>query len=153
MRHHIHFSMWFSFFFFLFAISWAALVAYEGSQARGWIGAIAAGLHQPEPQQCGIQAASATYTTAHGNAGSLTHWARPGIESEISWFLVGFISTEPWRDLQKDIFKMCILLLLSLYVSQFSKVNFIIHSGNILCTYYIPGPGQSTGNIQASERT
>ena len=25
-----------------------------------------------------IQALSVTYTTAHGNAGSLTHWARPG---------------------------------------------------------------------------
>ena len=48
------------------AISWAAPAAYGGSQARG---------HQPtpEPQQCGIRAASATYTTAHGNTGSLTH--------------------------------------------------------------------------------
>ena len=35
------------------------------------------------------------YTTAHGNAGSLTHWVRPGIEPEASWFLVGFISTGP----------------------------------------------------------
>ena len=34
---------------------------------------------------------SATYTTAHGNARSLTHWARPGIEPAISWFLVGFL--------------------------------------------------------------
>ena len=44
----------------------------------------------PEPQQCGIRAASATYTTAHGNAGSLTHGARPGIEPTTSLFLVGF---------------------------------------------------------------
>ena len=29
----------------------------------------------PEPQQHRIRAASATYTTAHGNAGSLTPWA------------------------------------------------------------------------------
>ena len=28
----------------------------------------------PTPQQHGIQDASATYTTAHGNAGSLTHF-------------------------------------------------------------------------------
>ena len=35
---------------------------------------------------------SATYITAHGNAGSLTHWVRPGIEPATSWFLVGFIS-------------------------------------------------------------
>jgi len=29
-----------------------------------------------------------TYTTAHGNAGSLTHWVRPGFEPESSWILV-----------------------------------------------------------------
>jgi len=46
-------------------------MAYGGSQARGPIGAVAASLH-PEPQQRRIRAASATYTTAHGNAGSLT---------------------------------------------------------------------------------
>ena len=35
----------------------------------------------PQPQQRrGIPATSATYTTAHGNAGSLTHCGRPGIE-------------------------------------------------------------------------
>ena len=34
------------FFFCLFAISWAAPAAYGGSQARGQIAAIAAGLHQ-----------------------------------------------------------------------------------------------------------
>ena len=38
---------------------------------------------------------SVTYTTAHGNAGSLTHWARPGIAPTTSWLLVRFISTEP----------------------------------------------------------
>jgi len=35
-----------SFFFGLFAISWAAPVAYGGSQARGPIGAVASGLRQ-----------------------------------------------------------------------------------------------------------
>jgi len=44
----------------------------------------------PEPQQRGIRAMSATHTIAHGNAGSLIHWARPGIEPTTSWFLVGF---------------------------------------------------------------
>ena len=46
----------------------------------------------PEPQQRRIQAASATYTIAHGNAGSLTYWARPGIKPATSWFLVGFVN-------------------------------------------------------------
>ena len=36
----------FFYFFCLFAISWATPVAYGGSQARGLIGAIAAGLCQ-----------------------------------------------------------------------------------------------------------
>ena len=46
----------------------------------------------PEPQQHGIQATSATYTTVHGNAGFLTHWLRLGITPTTSWFLVGFIN-------------------------------------------------------------
>ena len=82
------------FFFFLFLVflpfSRAAPTAYGGSQARGPIGAV----HRPtpEPQQCGIWAASETYTTAHGNAGSLTHWLRPGIKPATSWVLVRFIN-------------------------------------------------------------
>ena len=46
-----------------------------------------------------IQALSATYTTAHSNARSITHWVRPGIKPESSWMLVRFISTEPWQEL------------------------------------------------------
>ena len=46
----------------------------------------------PEPQQLRIRAASATYTTAHRNARSLTHWTRPGIQPATSWFLVGFVN-------------------------------------------------------------
>ena len=33
-----------------------------------------------------------TYTTAHGNAGSLIHPARPGVEPSSSWILVRFIN-------------------------------------------------------------
>ena len=33
-----------------------------------------------------------THTTAHGNGGSLTHWARAGNEPAASWFLVGFVN-------------------------------------------------------------
>ena len=46
----------------------------------------------PQPQQCQIQAVSATYTTAHSNNGSLTHWARPGIDPPSSWIIVGFVN-------------------------------------------------------------
>ena len=40
--------------------------------------------------QLRIQVTPVTYTTAHGHIGSLTHWARPGIEPESSWILVRF---------------------------------------------------------------
>ena len=53
----------------------------------------------PQPQQCRIWVAPVTYTMAQGNAGSLTHWARPRIKPATSWLLVRFVSTEPWREL------------------------------------------------------
>ena len=46
-----------------------------------------------------------TYTTAHGNAGSLTHWVRPGIKPATSWFLCGFVSTVPQWELPIFFFK------------------------------------------------
>ena len=55
-------------------------------------------------QQHKIQASSSTYTIAHRNAGSLTHRAKPGIEPTTSWFLVGFVSTAPQRELLPHLF-------------------------------------------------
>ena len=73
----------------LFAFSRATPEAYGGAQARGLIRAIAASLRQSH-SNAGIWAMSVTYTTAHSNAGSFTHWGRPGIVSTTAWFLVGF---------------------------------------------------------------
>ena len=70
---------------------WATPAAYGDSQARGLIGAVAAGLRQSH-SKWRIRAASATYTTAHGNTGSFTHWAGAGIKPATSWFLVGFVN-------------------------------------------------------------
>ena len=86
-------------FFFSFCLFRAVPTAYGGSRARGLIGAVAAGLHHSHSKQCQIQAASATHTTAHSISGSLIHWARPGIESTTSRFLVGFVSAVPWQKL------------------------------------------------------
>ena len=47
---------------------------------------------------------SSTYTTAHGNTGSLTHWARPVIKPTTLWFLVGFFSMVPQGELLGDAF-------------------------------------------------
>ena len=53
----------------------------------------------PQPQQLRIRATSTTYTTAHSSAGSITHWASPGIEPVSSWMLVRFVSAEPQQEL------------------------------------------------------
>ena len=57
-----------------------------------------------QPQQRGIWAASAIYTTAQSNTGSLTHWARPGIKPASSWMLVRFISAAPQWELWNPVF-------------------------------------------------
>ena len=50
----------------------SVLAAHGSSRARGCMGAAASG-PMLQPQQLEIRATSATYTTAHSNAGSLTH--------------------------------------------------------------------------------
>ena len=69
-------------FFFLFL--WPHLQHMEVPRLGNWS---CSHRPTPQPQQCGFQAESATYTTAHSNAGSLTHWAGPGIEPASSWTL------------------------------------------------------------------
>ena len=46
----------------------------------------------PQPQQCRIQAASVTYTIAHDNTRSLTHWARLRIKPVSSCMLIRFVN-------------------------------------------------------------
>ena len=53
----------------------------------------------PQPQQCRIWAASATYITAHSNIRSLTHWPKPRSEPASSRILVGFVTAEPQWEL------------------------------------------------------
>ena len=62
----------FIFYFFVFLPFLGPLLWHM--EVSGW-GVNWSCSHQPmpEPQQCRIQAMSATYTTAHGNTGSLTH--------------------------------------------------------------------------------
>ena len=46
----------------------------------------------PQPQQHRIWAASAIYTSAHGNSGSLTKWVRPAVEPTSLWIVVAFFT-------------------------------------------------------------
>ena len=57
-------------------------------------------LHMEVPR-LGVQSATAAgLCRRHGNAGSLTHGVRPGIEPATSWFLAGFVSAVPWQELR-----------------------------------------------------
>jgi len=89
--------------FFLLSLFRAALTTHGSFQTRSLIRATAAGLRQSQPQQHQIQTASSTYATAHGNAGFLTHWTRPGTEPATSWFLVSFISAVPRQEPREKI--------------------------------------------------
>ena len=66
---------------------------------RGWIGVAAVSLHHSHSNR-GWELHLQPTPPAHGNAGSLTHWARSSIEAAFSWILAGFITTEPQRKLQ-----------------------------------------------------
>ena len=80
-----------SFFFFLFR---AKPSAFGGSQARGLLELQLPAYTQPRR----IWATSVTYTTAHHNTLSLTHWARPGIKPATSWLLIKFVSAaSQWK--------------------------------------------------------
>ena len=54
-----------------------------------------------QSQRLGIQAESTTHTTAHSEASSSTHRARPGIEHMSSRILVWFLSAAPQQELQE----------------------------------------------------
>ena len=58
----------------------------------------------PDSQQPQIRATSTTYTTAHGNTGSLIHWVRLGIKPASSRILVGFVSAAPQQELLRSLF-------------------------------------------------
>ena len=77
-----------------------------------------------QSEQRQIRAASATYTTAHGNTGSLTHW-RPGIKPMSSWILVEFITTEPQRGTPP-----LILLLFHFFVSLGQRSFWLLLNSN-----------------------
>ena len=55
----------------------------------------------PQLQQWWIWAWFSTFTTAHSNARSLTHWERPEIEPASLWMLIRFVSTEQGRELRE----------------------------------------------------
>ena len=65
----------------------AAYLAYGSPQAWGRIRAAAASLHNSH-SNVGAKLHLATYTTAHGNAGSLTHLSEARVGTHTLWVLV-----------------------------------------------------------------
>ena len=80
-------------FLFLFFLR-PAHVTYGGSQARGWIRAIASS-HSHSHSYSNEACMQPTPQLTEMLDPYLTHWARSGIEPETSWMLVRFVSTEP----------------------------------------------------------
>ena len=89
----------------------------------------------PQPQWHRVQTMSATYTTAHSNTRSLTHWGRPGIEPTSSCMLVRFVTAEPWQELLMSFFNIVIFILL-----LFFMFNIIFMLGFFL-SFYISNTG------------
>ena len=86
-------------------------MAYKISQARGPIGT-----QLPQLQQHQIWAVSETYTTAHGNTGSLTHWEGPRIKSASSWLLVGFVNHYAMMGTPRSLISSSIALFISYWM-------------------------------------
>ena len=86
------FILFFCLFIYFFT---ATLVAYGGSQARGRIRTVAAGLHHSH-SNAGAETCLWPTPQLTAMPDPLTVWARPGIKPTSSWLLVRFVSTEPW---------------------------------------------------------
>ena len=81
----------FIYLFFSFGLFRATPMAYGGSQARGPVRAVAAGLHHSHSNS-GSKLRLWPTPQLMGNAESLTYWVRPGIEPSSSWLLVIFVN-------------------------------------------------------------
>ena len=112
----------------------ATSTAYGSSQARDLIRAVAAGLCRSHSNARSKPRRQPTLelTTAHHNTRSFTHWARPGIEPVTSWFLVGFVSTAPQRELFLQHEFIVLQRLRSPFV--FTAIVFVISK---ICVFYI----------------
>ena len=77
------------FFFFGLFFSWVVFlfVCFSIWKFPGWGSNWSCSCQStPQPQQCQIWDTSMTYTVSHGNAKSLTHWARSGSNAHPHWY-------------------------------------------------------------------
>ena len=79
-------------------------------------------------QQCWIWAASAAYTTACGNAGSLTHWLRPGSNLHPHWHSAGFLTHRATKETPDVIFFIPHSMIIEWSIALWNS---------ILCCYHV----------------
>ena len=95
------FFFFFFFFFFVLCLFRVTPTAHGGSQARGPIGATAAGLCHSHSNARSELALRPTPQLMAMPDPQPTERGRAGIKPVTSWFLVGFVSTAPRRELPR----------------------------------------------------
>ena len=83
-----------------------------------------------------------TYTTAHGNAGSLTHWARPRIKHATSQFLVVFVNHWATTGTPQDFQFLSLLLsgveyILRIFPRECTREAKFVRHYFLLCFYLV----------------
>ena len=85
-------------FYFILFLLFLGLRLQHMEVPRDLTGATAAGLHHSHRNARSEPCLQPT-SQLMAMLDPLTHWSRPGIERTTSWFLVGFVSAEPQREL------------------------------------------------------
>ena len=116
------------FFFFLFFFFRAIFKAYGGSQARGLIGATAHSLCQSHSNTGSKLCLWPIPQLMHGNAKSLTHWARPGIVTQphgsySDSFILQYFATNFWMLILYSATLMNLLISLSSFCVEASEFS------------------------------
>ena len=97
----IYLSIYIYIYIFFFLSFRAAPIAYGSFQARGPIGAAAAGIHHGHSS-----GGSELHLWPTPQLMAMPHWGRPGIEPTSSRMLVGFVTAEPQQELPIFLFLM-----------------------------------------------
>ena len=91
---------------------------------------------------------SVTYTTAHGNAGNLSHRVRSGIEPAFSQILVGFVTAEPgWELLNCLQIAKLFLTILGTGKSKIKALADSVLGKNPQPSYAVPSHGRGARDL------
>ena len=129
------FCLFVCFFCFLELHPWHMEVPWLGVESRG----TSAGLCHSHPNSGSKPHLRPTLQlTAAANAGSPTHWARPGVKPASSWILVRFVSAVPWRELHYCLKVLNVSpALLNLMLYNLNGKEFNVKATDVLYIYWI----------------